>query len=390
MSANKVTRLESYLLLILFCSAIALPLCKQWVFGEPDTLTIEARPLNKFPVLSHKTLKGFRQYTDDFESYYNDHFGFRSLLLKLDTFVKIHLLHISLASSVQMGRDHWLYYKDWVTFRGGVELTNEDMEHWRRTFEARRDWLAKKGIRYVVLIGPNKDTIYPEYQPLPLNPSHVKSQVQQLEDYLAAHSDFRIISPRERLLREKKSGPLLYYPNDSHWDLRGAYLGYFELATALRKWFPEIKPMAPETLVKQNAVHHGDLSRMIGDPDYGLWEEPQVKPSGVSPSTKTNFKLPGVDQPSNMAPFTLENRSPGTRLRVVMFHDSFGIEVIRFLMPHLARLTSIWPTEMNPKFEHALAEVVDREKPDIFIEEHVERALAAPPPQEAFVFGEGH
>ena len=60
----------------------------------------------------------------------------------------------------------------------------QELEKWQHVFENRRDWLAARGIPYLIVFAPNKSTIYPEHMPSAYNPVHTQSRLDQLMAHL--------------------------------------------------------------------------------------------------------------------------------------------------------------------------------------------------------------
>lgn len=385
---QNIARLEAILLTALFCAGIGIPAAKQLIFGEPDTRLIEARKLNAFPKKPRKSVGSVRQFARDFEGYYNDHFGFRSALLRLGGFVKYQWLNISPAANVEIGKCGWLFLKDDVNYHGTHELTRDDLEHWRLTLEHRQEWLASRGIRYIYVVAPDKRTIYPDFLPDALNGGDQKTAGMQLVEYLSVHSKLRIVSLREPLLEARaKSGDRLYYPTDTHWNTVGANWGYRGIILRLQQWFPELKPEERSDFRITEEIHMGDLSRMIGLAESSAVNEVALLPPDTPQTSKTQFKLPDVEQTAGTLPFKIKNASASSKLRIVVLRDSFCTALVPYFARQFSETTFIYSTEMSQKFETDLGDLVEREKPDVFIEERVERVLTGGPPNESLVFG---
>ena len=79
------------------------------------------------------------------------------------------------------------------SYRATRPFTPEQLEAYRQILEARRDWLAARGIPYLLVIPPNKDTIYPEFMPAAYNKLHPRSRLDQLLDYM--RDAFKRIDP---------------------------------------------------------------------------------------------------------------------------------------------------------------------------------------------------
>ena len=69
---------------------------------------------------------------------------------------------------VTLGADGWLYLASDAavsSFRATRPFTPGQLEGYRQTIEAQARLVGLRGIPYVLVIPPNKDTIYPEFVP---------------------------------------------------------------------------------------------------------------------------------------------------------------------------------------------------------------------------------
>ena len=168
---------------------------------------------------------------------------------------------------VTLGSSGWLYFASESavsSYRAARPFSSEQLEQYRRLLEARRDWLAERGIRYLMIIAPNKDTIYPEFVPRSFNKLHSRSRLDQLLDYMKERSSVLILDIRDDLRRAKQV-ERVYDVTDSHWNPRGAYVAYVRIMQAISEWFPEARarPRSEFDDVVQIGPG-GDLARMLG------------------------------------------------------------------------------------------------------------------------------
>src|SRR5262249_21747021 len=147
--------------------------------------------------------------------------------------------------------------------------TPEQLACWGRMFQARHDWLAQRGIPYVVLIAPDKQTVYPEHLPHSLKRrTESNSHLDQLLAYLRAHTTVQVLDVRAAM-HEAKARERLYDYTDSHWNGRGAYVAYDGLIEALSPQFPGMRPVPRSDF--DNAVGvapGGDCARLLGLRDH--------------------------------------------------------------------------------------------------------------------------
>jgi len=383
---SRISRLEAVLLTTLFVILISLPVFKQWFIGEPNTEAIEGRPLNTRPELSFK--RALKDFPDDYEAYYNDHFGFRSALLRVGGYIGVKYANVPLSPYVIIGKEGWLFLKSGQTednFRGGPVLSNADLERWKRSLEHRQELLARRGVQFLFVIAPDKQTIYPEYLPDKYRRPNDLTPAQLLVSYLAAHSNVHVLSLLEPLMNAKVSGRL-YFRNDTHWNTMGAYVGYREIMERLHVWFPDLKPRDRSEFQTVDEYVKGDLARMIGMPGYSAESEPDLKQLVPTKTSSTPFQLAGADL-DPMWNFTTQAAGIDNSRRLVIIHDSYTWRLEPFLSADVAQITYLTRGKDDEKYEKVLGSALEMEKPDVFIEERVERYLLTPPPDEKIIFG---
>jgi hypothetical protein len=285
-------------------------------------------------------------------------------------------LRVTSTSGVTLGSNGWLYLASDSavrSYRAARPFTPEQLEAYRQLLEARRDWMASQGIPYLVVILPNKDTIYPEFVPAALNKVHSRSRLDQLLVYMKDHSSVSILDVRNDLRRARQV-ERIYDVTDSHWNLRGGYVAYERIMQALKQWFPQAEAL-PRSEFRDVVVSGpgGDLARMLGIADR-LPEERQT----LVPRSGWHFQH--TDEPFSIAArcaypeLTFATERLDAKLpRAVLFRDSFAAQLIPFLAEHFQRILCIWDKD----FDRAL---VEHEHPGVVIQEIVERALEQPLP----------
>ncbi len=166
--AQPASALADKALVAVFLLVSGLPLAGM-IFGIDRTFVLEEnRVLATRPELK-PTRRAMALLPAKLEAYFNDQFGFRKRLIYWLAVVKVSGLGVTSTPGVTLGRDGWLYLAGDASvssFRATRPFTPEKLERYRLILEARRDWLAERGIPYVLIVAPNKDTIYPEYVPL--------------------------------------------------------------------------------------------------------------------------------------------------------------------------------------------------------------------------------
>ena len=180
-----------------------------------------------------------RDFTKATDAYIDDHFGLRDRLVHWNSRLR-YGLGASSTPKVVIGSDGWLFYageKIIEQHTGEDVFTPAELERWVKVMTANRDWLARRGIAFIITIAPDKSTIYPEKLPTYPRPPGRTTRADQLVARLRT-TDLVLVDPREALLEAKRSFPKLYFEGDSHWTQRGAFIAYSQLMEAVRANFP--------------------------------------------------------------------------------------------------------------------------------------------------------
>ncbi|MGA9535349.1 MAG: hypothetical protein WBR24_05530, partial [Desulfobacterales bacterium] len=335
----------------------------------------EKRRLAELPALDLKpgTLASF---PSRFEAYFNDHFGYRKLFIRRYNRIMKKYFAKSPVPNVLIGKNNWLFYTfsnlidDFV---GADPFTQDELETWWSNLEHKRNWLAKHGIRYLFVVAPNKQTIYPEYLPDYLQKDRGQSRLQQLLAYLKMHSDISILDLSAALNEEKKRHRV-YYLTDTHWNDRGAYAAYLAIMDRVGQWFPTVLLKQSKIIENKNIPGPGgDLAKMLDMTDTMREENPVLKVQQTTCSPEINKAVADfMKTPADLIrskPFM--TKCDTSKLRAVVFRDSFFNAVVPFIAEDFNRIDYVWKP-----YDHAIMkELREQQKPQIVIEEMVERFL---------------
>ncbi len=195
----------------------------------------EKRELVSKPMLS---MQDIRSYPDKFEAYYNDHFGFRNLLIRTHGYLMYDIFNETGNDQVLSGKKGWLYFtNNWLfeDYEGRIPYSPKQLMDFKSELEQKRDLLASRGCRYVFVIAPNKATIYPENLPARIVKISDVNRVSQLVSYMKEHSTVCVLDLRETLLQAKNENQV-YHRLDSHWNDFGAIAASGEIASELSRY----------------------------------------------------------------------------------------------------------------------------------------------------------
>jgi alginate O-acetyltransferase complex protein AlgJ len=358
---------------IVFAGLLAMP-ALDTTFGLDRTALEEKRQLALRPGLP-LSLQAVAELPTDFDAYVEDHFGFRSLLVRLHARATVCWLGVLPSPNVEIivGRHGWLFFtgQNSVAYiEGRNPFSESDIEAWRLSLRQRNDWLASRGIRYLVVFAPGSPSIYPEHLPRWVRPSSHGTRLDQLLSAMRGCPEVAVLDLRPALLGIKKLA-LAYSPTDTHWNMVGAWAAYDAIMKALTRWFPEAQPTPPSGFdVAWGRGPGGDLAAMAGI--KGLVSEPIV---WVAPRTPSRCRtLPSGDYATLRAWPKLQEpvitvRDHGDIPSVVVFRDSFSVALVPYLSEHFGRAVYLWIQDFEPS-------VIEREKPDLVIQEYTERMLS--------------
>ena len=181
----------------------------------------------------------------EFDRWFIDRIGLRRSLVSIGAAFHVGLLQRSTDRRVVIGRDGWLFYTDdgngpatMADFRGALRFTDSELRATERNLLAMRDTFAACGVHSLVVVAPNKQSIYGEY----LNGSGVRpiSRLDDLLSRLDLPTRGMILDLRVPLHVAKVVDPNypLYFKTDSHWNELGAFYAYRAIIAALAQSMP--------------------------------------------------------------------------------------------------------------------------------------------------------
>ncbi len=267
-----------------------------------------------------------------------------------------------------VGEDGWLFYTADRSI-DDFQLTNSypdsELAEDQKRFDRLYVQLQQKGIKLVVLITPDKNSIYPQYMPGQIKKIGDESRLDQFVNYMTKYGKTPVIDFRSDLIETSKTKQT-FYKTDTHWNPLGGYIAYTKIMSALSQYYPELTshPLSDYEVVQEGLVTFG-IPWIMGMPD--IKEESWAL-------------LPKFETGTNIRKITL---SDGNDVRfswnqneqlpsILIYHDSFLDGVIPFLEPHFGQTTSIFRTGVPGIWS---INWVDQLNPDIVILEYVERYL---------------
>jgi hypothetical protein len=350
------------ILIAVFIAAITVPGIGTVLHLDHETATGEKRDLAPFPDL-RPTWASLRDFPDAFTRYFEDNFAFRTRLVRWQASLRLNALGVSPSPAVVTGSDGFLFYADDGALADYVDekpFTPEELEAWRLTLQHTQDWLHARGIAYVFVIAPDKHVIYPELFPASVQRLHDESRMDELVAYLQQHSTVDVLDLRPALM-EARTHERVYHRTDTHWNDRGAFVGYQQITTRLG-----LQPMPRAAFKAEDVKTAGrDLAGMLGltevlsEDDLRLIPRHGRRAHIVEPAHPNEFY-----EDARIVTEQADQSLP----RAVIFRDSFSSALVPFLSEHFSRAVYLWQNNFDPA-------VIEQEHPAIVIQEWVGRHL---------------
>jgi hypothetical protein len=354
-----------------FVLALAIAGAGAWSGRERSELAYEQRRAAPWP--SWREAGGARAATAAFERAFGDRFAGRPALVRAHHATKAIGFGVAPVPKVMLGRDGWLYFLGEDAraldrhFRGTAPF-DAAPEAVASEFARRHDALAARGIAYVVVVVPDKFSVYPEHLPGWVVRA-AQTPLDRVSAAVSAQRRVRFLDLRAPLVAAKDGTPV-YYLTDSHWNVRGAAIGYDALMREVQAALPGrvagIVPVVLPDYDPRTDRYSGDLANMLGLPRHfrepdraSFWKLLQAAPSRCArrldaPASSDAIEAWGCDRAGLPDAWVLR--------------DSMAIPLVPMLAENFRRATFVSTRALDlPAIEAA--------RPDIVIEQLVERAL---------------
>lgn len=351
----------SKLYIIFFAVFFILPTVLFSLINDSDGENLENRNMAEKPAF---TLGSIEAFPTEYENYYNDNLPFRSYLIKSNALLNLKVFKQSPEKKVIIGSDGWLFYNppaedsDPIGQCSGKSITKDKLIETAENLITIRDTLKAQDKDFVVMLCPNKESIYGEdYLPQYYNASIQNTMGDQLFEYLHNNTDLNVVYPKDEILNAINTYPKydFYYKLDTHWNNLGGYIGASELLKAIDITLPDFKYLT----VSSSEGRRGDLSDMTGLPDefkgdisYSLNGYTQNEPV-------SNNLFEKIDT------YTTSNADSRS---VLVISDSFSEALYPYLNSQFSETNYIHITEFYP-------DSIAKTNPDVVILQVVERYL---------------
>jgi peptidoglycan/LPS O-acetylase OafA/YrhL len=269
------------------------------------------------------------------------------------------------------GKEDWLFLGNAhdnivAKLKLAIKPSEAQLNEVKESFSKFSEAGAKFGIPTVLIIGPNKSSIYPEYLPDGLIPSEIKYSSLFL-NMLRGLPSLIVYDPTADLVEAKRTEGILYWKTDTHWNHKGAYLAYAGFSKQLKLPIPDVD-------FKQGSTYSGHLLETAKLKDFQLHNEDNWDVVWKEKPEWTEQEIPNEKKTTFGASSIVTNENSLTKRYVWVVGDSFtpglkpyfnaSFREVRYIGHWVQKLKDL-PGELNK---------ADR-KPDLIVVVRVERSF---------------
>jgi hypothetical protein len=269
------------------------------------------------------------------------------------------------------GKSDWLFlgnaYDNTVAkLKLAITPSDEQLNGVKDSFSKISTAGAKYGVKTVLIVGPNKSSIYPEYLPEKFIPSATKYSSFFLTK-LKEIPDLTVYDPTYDLLAAKKSEGILYWMTDTHWNNKGAFLTYAGFSKLLNVPIPNVD-------FKQGTPHTGDLIRISKLKNFPLHPDDNWDVVWGDKPVWVEKEIPNEQKTAFGAATLVTNDKPLSNQYVWVVGDSFTEVLKQYFNATFSQVRYVghWGDKLN-----TLPDELNKaeKKPDLIVVVRVERSF---------------
>jgi hypothetical protein len=293
-------------------------------------------------------------------------------------------LHLSLNSAqVVAGKEHFLFLGN--NFAGVIDKTTgamlykkQDIDRWVSQVQKLQNWYEDQGMAFVIVIAPNKHTVYSDKLPDNL---HYEEGATATDAIVAAAIEKGVhILDLKQSLREKKRDKQLYFDTDTHWNNYGASVGYKETMKYVNMVYGKHYQPVHYRMKKIVSKGGGDLARLLkikyflsdnNETDYHFVfdKKSHICSGEIKADNLLTECTPGIRKKFN---YYVVNETAPNKEKLLYVCDSFGLENSQL---YLETFRTVWRFHLSYTNGAVLDDFMHKHKPDVVIYQIVERDI---------------
>ena len=270
--------------------------------------------------------------------------------------------------NVLIGKDGWMEYTgdgNLNDYQNAIPIPKNGEKILVKRLESFNQYLQAQGITLLIVIAPNKASIYPDKLPEQIKILSEQSRLDYIVSHLNTNNLPTILDLRPALLNARLEQDVFYKTN-THWNGYGAFAAYTAILNELSKTHPELRPYKPEELdlgTKRATVQ--DIAKLL---QANFIKEPHFfyMPKGHPVQSLTLIDYYGFNHITSVDDENLPT--------LLMIHDSFGYRFLNeYMSMNFEKAYFINSGEDTPLYLNRAA--IEQFNPDIIVIEIVERSL---------------
>lgn len=295
------------------------------------------------------------------------------------------------AESVVVGREGWMFlgdkYEGVLSKSRGYKVVDDKFaERWAGNIKSNQIWIEKEGAKVVMVVAPNKHSVYGEYAP-----SWIELTPNKNTDKLLLHArqqSLMHIDLRPYVIEGKKSGRYIYNRAGTHWNSGGASIAYSAMINQIGKMFDIDLHRADTAFNGESDSRDRGLLGMLKvndfvdagyDKEYEYLETRQDQDiefcnlgEGIVNFDYTCQKSGNREVTIHDLPTMIKNKNALNRMKVLWLRDSYGTALS--LLMHRT-FSTVWEYHFNKLYGMQLKDFISTHSPDLVVYEVVERLL---------------
>ncbi|SHO66917.1 SGNH hydrolase-like domain-containing protein, acetyltransferase AlgX [Pseudoxanthobacter soli DSM 19599] len=293
-----------------------------------------------------------------------------------------------------LGKDDFIFLGDFYndSFSQSIHrqaLSREAATAWAETLAAERDWLARRGIPMLFVVGPTTGTIYPDK--LPDWAQTELSRPSSFDEVLSVGREKGLNLPLvdvRRDLIDARSRADTYSRLNSHWNDFGAWVAWQRVAGELGARLKAFKPFGVDDLtrvVTLQGAGHSEFARLLGldglPNPWNTYELSQPFPEMEIEDAAGNVSKESARAETGLLDMPRKTRvaDAPTRARALIVRDSMGNGLSPFLQASFSETVQIDHHVTYARIKDVnLVGAAERYKPDVVIYVMTERLFEEP------------
>lgn len=283
------------------------------------------------------------------------------------------------------GKDDFLflgnsYSKILHKTQGLYKYEKSDINNWTNNLKDIQTWYEDRGIKFVIVIAPNKHTVYKEKLP-----DWMKYDGKTITDEIIEFSTKKGINilNLKKIFKEHKNTQL-YYTSDTHWNNKGSAIGYKETIKYINNIY-NINIKMPKFKLLEQKRKAGDLAEFLKiisilpqnyETNYNFIfkKENNIchgnigKKQTIEICTNKKNLVMNIGRQSQY----MINKSSLNKDKLLLLCDSFGTNHSKL---YNETFNTIWKFHYGHIYGSKLSNFISKNKPNIVIYQLVERSL---------------